>query len=165
MYDVADGTPITLKKLRIQKKNISRRGWTDRVVPTPFQRPRMPSARQTWRTASENPFTGSVFKKPRSQTHTSCSATIGRARDDMLRMHCTLGGWQQTAGEGRVRTWTGWVCNRVLTTSKGVTGGIMLDVHWGDVERILARQRSHRRPCRRSDEFCMKGVHGQVPSP
>lgn len=109
------------------------------VVPTPFHKPRTPSAFQTWRTASKKPLKRSALNMPPSHTHTTSVGSV-LANEDMLRTHAAaLEGWQQALWGGRGKSGRGcmgWVCMRVFTRSKGVTGARL-------VGRGAAQRKTH----------------------
>lgn len=76
---------------------------THNVVPAPFHKPGMPSARHTCRKASKKPFTRSRRNMPWSQTQTTSPSKARIAAVDILRTHGEFAGWQHTFGGGRGR--------------------------------------------------------------
>jgi hypothetical protein len=134
------------------------------VVPTPFHKPRAPSAFQTWRTASKKPLKRSALNIPASHTHTTSAGNV-LANEDMLRTHAAaLEGWQQALAGGRGKSGRGcmgWVCILVFTRSKGVTGG--RSAGRGAAQRIAhtgqGREGRARRCC---DKLCLECIHGTL---
>lgn len=135
------------------------------VVPAPFQSPRIPSARHTCRTASKNPLTLSVLNTPLCHTHTISCVDMERANEDMLRTQGTCVGWQHVFRGGWVkRGWGGCVCNRVFTTSKGVTANVCTRLECvmstRTKERYFTCECGYCGPRSCSDKFCLEWVHG-----